>query len=262
MDMQPERPSLASITLTEAKKRLRSGHPLVGQLVRGSFSMVIELGGKVKGNPEDFDAIGEWRVCCYPEVKSPQKYDDGGLRLRAALIPWPCNGKSLKRLLPRVRWDEIRTGILTACHERCAVCGDTARLSCHEVWLHDDALGIQKLIRLETVCGLCHFIDHLGLAETLAERGELDFNSVVVHFCTVNDCNVKAFVVHRTRAMDEWRRRSKMAWRIDFGPYASLVSEEAKGPHQPRVVRILTAKEMEERRLTGKKGSRGFTEKL
>src|SRR5260221_13261755 len=112
MNVQPKRLGSTSITLTEAKKRLRAAHPLVGQLVGGSFLKVLELGGSLRCAAEDIEAFGEWRVSCYPAVKSPQKYNNCTLKLRASLIPRPCHGKSLKQLLPRALWDEIRTGVL------------------------------------------------------------------------------------------------------------------------------------------------------
>ena len=97
---------------------------------------------------------------------------------------------------------------------------------CHEVWQYDDEHHIQRLTGFLALCRMCHHCKHLGHANMLAQRGELDFEQVIAHFMRVNHCSHDAFEAYSAQAFDLWRERSQGPWTLDLGKYAHLLSVE------------------------------------
>lgn len=114
------------------------------------------------------------------------------LKLTVEPIPVTSAGKSLSRLLPKHRWDNIRKAVYVRHNHKCAVCGvdpkyapkltdptllekygerikeiqgkkpwirrpRRVRLECHEVWEYDDDAYVQ---RLSALCSRCHLVKH------------------------------------------------------------------------------------------------------
>jgi hypothetical protein len=76
----------------------------------------------------------------------------------------------------------------------CGVCnaGNTT-MYCHEIWRYDDETWTQKLTGFIALCKMCHHCKHLGHANILAQKGELDYEQVVQHFMRVNQCSREDF---------------------------------------------------------------------
>jgi hypothetical protein len=129
----------------------------------------------------------------------------------------------------RHTWDQIRTAAYRASGYRCAICGATGQLSCHERWAYDDERGQQTLLGFLALCRMCHWVKHIGFASVLARAGQLDYQAVVRHFLAVNACDEAAFQEHHTAAFDVWRRRSERRWMVDLGPLATLLREKHAG---------------------------------
>ncbi len=247
---ESERPIVSpySITLAEAKNRLRSGFPLCGQVVRGLFSKVIRLGAGMYGPSLQFmlkDGPGQWRLTKFPVVRRPEQYRDDHLRIRMTTSPSILHSWNVRRLLPKKEWDEISWKVIAAARHRCEVCGSQDGLHCHEVWEVDWNAAVQRLVRFQTLCRLCHAVVHIEFTECLAEKGRLNYNAVVEHFCKINGCGSRHFLAHRARILDlegslkrtlepppppTPRQRSKK-WVIDFGAYNDRVPKRARGPH-------------------------------
>jgi len=60
-------------------------------------------------------------------------------------------------------------------------------------------------------------IKHLGFAEVLANKGELDYSTLVKHYMNVNNCTDEDFLRHKDEAFKKWNERSKYTWTIDLG---------------------------------------------
>ena len=87
------------------------------------------------------------------------------------------------------------------------------------VWSYDDEKHVQKLEGFILLCETCHYTKHLDIAETLADRGMLDYEKLVEHFCKVNNCSREEFEESKAKAFETWERRSQYKWKRDFGKY-------------------------------------------
>ena len=148
------------------------------------------------------------------------------MKLTIELVPSTVWYKSLYRLLPREIWDRTRNEIIMNNGRKCQVCGETeGKMNLHEIWEYDDDKHVQKLGGFILLCEMCHHVKHVGLAGILANRGELDYDEVIDHFCKVNDCTQREFEQHKTKAFDVWNKRSEYEWKQDFGEYRGFVKK-------------------------------------
>jgi hypothetical protein len=148
------------------------------------------------------------------------------LELTIELVPSTVWYSSLYRLLPREVWEKIRNEIIKNNGRKCQACGETeGKMNLHEIWEYDDAKHVQKLGGFILLCEMCHHVKHIGLAGILADEGKLDYNEVIEHFCTVNNCTEKEFEKHKTEAFDVWSKRSESEWKQDFGKYREFIKK-------------------------------------
>lgn len=156
--------------------------------------------------------------------------------LSVELVPkstWYINVRSR---VNRDTWDAIRSYFRKP---SCQFCGHKGALFCHEVWKYDDKTYVQKLIGFRSICSLCHSIKHLGLAGLMAQRGDLDYQALIKHYCAVNGCSEEDFLRDRKEAFDLWERRSRHDWIVDISYLDTLklpkyVSNYQKGCEEVR----------------------------
>ena len=153
------------------------------------------------------------------------------LRLQIELVPEPCWYSNMRKAMPPAAWDKLRKQVYAQYGYRCGICGASARLHCHEIWQYDDKEHIQTLQGFIALCEWCHHVKHLGLAGILAREGKLDYDRVIAHFLTVNECSWEDFELHRRQAFDQWRERNNYQWRTDLGKDAHLVSANQSKAH-------------------------------
>lgn len=72
---------------------------------------------------------------------------------------------------------------------------------------------------------------HIGKSKQLAAQGVLDIKAVVEHFMTVNGVSMEVFAQAEDEAISKWLRQSTIAWKPDYGAYASLIPDV---PVRPR----------------------------
>ena len=148
------------------------------------------------------------------------------MKLKVELVPSTVWFSSLRNLLPRKIWDDIRNEIIKENGRKCQICGEIeGKMNLHEIWKYDDDRHIQKLEGFILLCGLCHHVKHIGLAGILTKQGKLDYDKVIEHFCKVNNCSEKDFKKHVDRAFEIWRERSKHKWKQDFGKYEEFIKK-------------------------------------
>src|SRR5260370_14450274 len=152
------------------------------------------------------------------------------LRLTIELVPSSAWGNNLRDLMAKEAWDSMRRQVYKQYKYHCGICnaGNTT-MYCHEIWQYDDETWTQKLTGFIALCKMCHHCKHLGHANILAQKGELDYEQVVQHFIRVNQCSREDFEAYRAQAFDLWRERSEGPWDLDLGDYAYLVPTE----HEP-----------------------------
>jgi hypothetical protein len=149
------------------------------------------------------------------------------LKLEIDAVPKTSWGISLKRKMARTAWDKLRKQVHERNGSKCQVCGSAEKLHCHELWEFNDRSGVQRLVGLSTICNMCHHVTHFGLSTVLAAQGHLDIHAVVAHFLRVNGCDSETFEKHFEKARAIWEKRSRRNWRVDFGEYAGLISDNA-----------------------------------
>lgn len=141
------------------------------------------------------------------------------LKLTAELVPKTSWYNNMRKIVPPPEWDKIRRKTYAEYGHRCGICGSGGRLNCHEIWCYDDHQHTQKLEGFVALCDLCHHVKHIGFAGVLAARGKLDYESVVEHFMSVNECERKTFEEHRKGAFYQWSQKSQHQWEVSFGEY-------------------------------------------
>lgn len=97
----------------------------------------------------------------------------GADRLIFEPIPHAMRHKCVRAVLPVDVWRLLRKMTIEAYGMRCAQCGASNQLECHEVWDYQtassaDGVGrhMMKLVGLQALCHLCHVGKHIGFART------------------------------------------------------------------------------------------------
>ncbi len=145
------------------------------------------------------------------------------LKLRIELVPETCWFKSLRKQMRRSQWDELRRQVCADQGNRCAICGISETLNCHEVWEYDSKRSVQRLLGFQAICNMCHHVAHFGRAQILADEGHLDLDAVIAHFMKVNGVGRAEFDTHEAWAFKIWRERSRRQWKTDLAEWADLV---------------------------------------
>jgi 5-methylcytosine-specific restriction endonuclease McrA len=125
--------------------------------------------------------------------------------------------------MPRKRWDKLRGDVIKKSGSKCEICGSTDKLHCHEIWSYNDKSRVQKLMGFQTICNMCHFVKHVGLAQKLGQQGLLDYEAVIKHFLKVNKLKRPDFDAHRAEAIAVWEKRSKLKWKTELGSFERLI---------------------------------------
>lgn len=147
------------------------------------------------------------------------------LRLSAELVPATSWYNNLRKVVTQADRDWIRQQVYAHYGNRCALCAARGTLHCHEVWRYDDTEHVQTLDGFIALCPWCHHIKHLGYAGILAQEGKLDYERLIRHFMTVNQCDRATFLAHREAAFEQWEARSRFSWKVDLQEYAALVQQ-------------------------------------
>lgn len=149
--------------------------------------------------------------------------------LKIELIPKNSWFKNLRNSISKSKWDDIRKDVYKKADYRCDLCKSNGKLYCHEIWKYNDIKNIQKLIGFQALCENCHYLNHLGLVNVKIAKKELpgDFiNTLIKHFCEVNNCNEKDFEKERNEAYRKWTERSKKHFYIDLKLWKDILDKK------------------------------------
>lgn len=138
------------------------------------------------------------------------------LKLTIELIPESAWGENLRKYLPKKVWDRIRKEVFKKSGYKCAICGSSEKLQCHEVWEFDDENHILKLKDFMALCEKCHLVKHFGMAGVLASEGKINLEELIRHFMRVNNCDRKTFEEHKREAFKKFHERSRYEWLLDI----------------------------------------------
>jgi hypothetical protein len=154
------------------------------------------------------------------------------LKLEPCLIPQSVWGQSLSNLHKKGQckyWPNLREEAGIRHGSQCVFC-DASPEHGHEVWNYNDSTKVATLKDIVPVCKWCHHCIHLGHAELLASKGELDFKAVIQHFQNVRRVNRTQVECIAREAFDLWEVRSRFQWTVDFGNYKIFVHEYGQLP--------------------------------
>jgi len=136
-------------------------------------------------------------------------------KLWGNLVPATTWFHNLRELLPEHEWDQLRRDVYRLADYRCSMCGTTdPQLHAHEDWAFDYEKAHQRLNSLVALCELCHHCQHLGFAQILIEKGELQKEKLVEHWCAVNNASEEEFVKHERLAFRLWDLRNQFRWKL------------------------------------------------
>jgi hypothetical protein len=149
-----------------------------------------------------------------------------GLKLEPELIPSPCWGADLSRVLSQRLWKQVRAPIVERAAGHCEICGAEARrLICHERWEYEDAAGIAHLRELIALCFKCSGVIHWGNSQAMANAGRINMAGIWGQFRRVNGISREAAQERLEQAFAVWRQRSRQSWTIDYGEYAAVAGK-------------------------------------
>lgn len=129
------------------------------------------------------------------------------------LVPNSAWFSNLRSEVTKSEWELVKKATFEPASHRCQACGGKGRkhpVECHERWHYDAATKVQTLIGTIALCPSCHEATHFGLARV---RGRDD--EALQHLMHVNGWTESAARQHVRDAMDTWKRRSEIKWRLD-----------------------------------------------
>jgi len=160
-------------------------------------------------------------------------------KLSISMVPAALWGENLRELVSRRKWERFRATQFERSPD-CELCGSAATGSArhaHEMWVYDPKAGVARLVGLQTICRMCHFVMHPGFVECAVDEGQLSadiFDEMERHFCSVNKCKPEHYLRHQQQAERRYSKLAKVkSWTIDFGPYADLVARRPQTTAAP-----------------------------
>lgn len=109
-------------------------------------------------------------------------------------------------------------------------CNSEYRLSCHEVWEHDDINIIQHLKECVALCDKCHASVHITRSTFENKEGKRDINDIINHFMAINKSDRSIFDEYKYYINDLEIYRAIVCagrtnvWQIDYGEYNDIVT--------------------------------------
>lgn len=148
------------------------------------------------------------------------------------MVPGPLWGRNLRSAegIGEYRWKKLRRQAIDECGGKCVICGSSERLHGHEVWRYQErkTVGQAELLRVDVICWTCHNITHWGNTVRLIMLGAISYEGYMAlrkHFRRVNRCRQIDFDRHARRELSGWKRRKRLRWKIDWGPYTDAVAD-------------------------------------
>ena len=140
------------------------------------------------------------------------------MRLTVELIPKTCSGSNIRTLVPKKYWDILRKTSYKNADYKCEICGGKGTdqgyrhdLECHEVWEYNVKQRVQKLVKLVSLCPLCHQAKHIGRAKYIGKREE-----VIQHMKKVNKMTKRKIEEYLEGEFTKYVENSRIRWKLDL----------------------------------------------
>lgn len=153
-------------------------------------------------------------------------------KLEIELIPKTCHYSNIRSMVTTSEWDKIRKLSYAAANNKCEICNDNGlnqgykhRVECHEVFEYDDINHVQKLVKLVSLCVICHQVKHIGRAIAIG-REEICLKQLA----KVNKWTPIEIQQHILNSFELHKDRSKYQWTLDLSllttdPYNIVLKE-------------------------------------
>ena len=139
-------------------------------------------------------------------------------KLTVELIPKTCHFSNIRSTVTTAEWDKIRKLSYAAANNKCEICSDNGlnqgykhRVECHEVFEYDDINHIQKLVKLVSLCVICHQVKHIGRAIAIGKQAVC-----MQQLAKVNKWSQKQIEEHIISSFELHKERSKYQWTLDL----------------------------------------------
>lgn len=142
------------------------------------------------------------------------------MKLTCEVIPKSSFFTNVRSEVSTQEWDRLRKDCYRKANYRCEICGGKGEkwpVECHEVWDYDEKTEIQKLIRLISLCPLCHQVKHIGLSKM---RGLV--NETMNHLMRVNKITKEEAIKHVEEVFEVWCFRNSIEWILDLSHLETL----------------------------------------
>ena len=115
------------------------------------------------------------------------------MKLKVLVIPQSIYGVNLRNKLGKA-WRDYRLKILKQYQFKCVYCHFYSPSNhAHENWTICHNTRTSTLKEVVCVCRRCHMCIHILFALHLHKQGKLNLETIIQHFCKVNNCNRDAW---------------------------------------------------------------------
>ena len=152
-------------------------------------------------------------------------------KLSISMVPQALWGENLRKHLTRGSWNKLRLSQFER-EPNCEFCGSSpsgAARHAHEEWDYEKTVGTAYLVKLRTICRMCHLVEHPGFVSVMVAKGHFTpaiLDEIKYHFCIVNRCKAEDYCKHCEEARSKYEELARVTdWKIDFGRYSELVND-------------------------------------
>jgi hypothetical protein len=135
-------------------------------------------------------------------------------KLKIELIPSTSWFENVRSNISKLEWDRVRKKVYAEAHYKCEICGGKGEqhpVECHEVFEYDKEHGLQRLVRLISLCPKCHRCCHWGLWQLKGKEPEL-----YKHIMEINGWTRSEAQKHVAESFKVWQDRSNIDWDLDL----------------------------------------------
>ena len=174
-------------------------------------------------------------------------------KLEIELIPKTCHYSNVRSMVTTAEWDKIRKLSYASANNKCEICGSDGlkqgykhKVECHEVWHYDDENKIQKLIKLVSLCVVCHQVKHIGRSIAIGKQA-VCFQQLA----KVNNWTQKQIEEHILASFQLHKERSKHQWTLDISllrtePYSIDIKDTTE-----RIFEVKKYKKKKKKKIPG-----------
>ena len=166
----------------------------------------------LSNNPNLDKLLEKWSLNTEPINLIGEDRTYGGDELFIDLIPDSCWFTNVRYYVDPRDWDRLRKFIYERNENICECCGKyTKNLEAHERWDYDYDRKIQKLVRLLSLCNMCHTATHIGRAKQ-EHKGDI----ALEHLKKVRNFTHEEAIEHEKLAFQVWKKRNTITWNLDL----------------------------------------------